>query len=162
MNKNRERKFPFLFMKTILSILLIIISLGSYSQTSLYGGIWNHQGKAAPFVYVELEENQSYGFSYSPIFGAGLNSVNQLTGVIGFDTKLGYSEIQPIVGFGVEFFGWDRVHQDYMPNFRAGVRYKRFRLLSSIHWNFKEVETKWGPASQPGSRLTYGIFYDFK
>lgn len=144
------------------TLLLLVICLGSYSQTSVYAGAWKNQNKARPYLFIETQETQSIGFSYSPIFGVGYNSLNKLSGLIGFDTKFGYSEVQPILGFGVEFFGYDKVYQDYLPTFRAGFRYKRVRLLSSINWKFKDVETKLGPAKEPSSVLTYGLFVDLK
>lgn len=144
------------------TMLLLNLCFKSYSQTSIYAGVWKNGSKARPYAYVETGETQGIGFSYSPVLGIGYNSVNRLSGTIGFDTKLGYGEVQPILGFGVELLGWDKVYQDYMPNFRAGFRYKRVRVLSSVNWGFEDVDTKWGTVKKPSSKLTCGLFVDLK
>lgn len=148
--------------KLLISFALILVCYNAKSQTSIYAGVWKNESKTRPYAFVELGETQYLGFSYSPILGIGYNSLNKLSSVIGFDTKLGYNEVQPILGFGVEFFGYDKVYQDFMPTFRAGLRYKRVRILSTVNWNFEDVETKLGLVKQPVSKLTYGLFIDLK
>jgi hypothetical protein len=148
--------------KYIFVLVFSLISTISFSQTTLYGGVWRHQDKARPYLFIGTGKNYGYGFTYTPILGLGYNSENKVSGLIGFDTEFGYSKVQPVAGFGVELFGYDRVYQDFMPNFRLGLKAGRFRILSSLDWKFKNIETKLGPAFQPISKITYGLFYDFK
>lgn len=148
--------------KVLTFVILLALCCKVQSQTSVYAGVWKNESKTRPYAYVELEERNYLGFSYSPIFGIGQNSLNKLSGTIGFDTKLGYGNVQPILGFGIEFFGYEKVYQDFMPTFRAGLRYKKIRLLSTVNWNFEDVETKFGVVKRPLSLLTYGLFIDLK
>jgi len=149
-------------IRLISTLAFLFISIVSFSQTSIYGGVWSIEKNPRPYFYFGTGKTYGSNFTYSPVLGIGVNSENKVSGMIGFDTEFGYGELQPLAGFGVEMFGWEQVYQDFMPNFRVGLKYKRVRFLSSMNWDFNKIETKLGPALRPVSKLTYGLFYDFK
>ena len=101
-------------------------------------------------------------FKYSSLLGVGVNSISKPSLMAGFDAEFGKGNLSYISGFGMEFFGWKKYYQDFMPQLRMGVKYKNVMLMSSNNWYFKDVLLKEGWVKQPNPRVSLGIFYVIK
>jgi hypothetical protein len=151
-------------MKFFLVSILLFFSLNSLSQSYSYLGFWNDRTTflSRPYIYKSVMIRDYTSFNYSSLIGVGVNCLGKPSVMAGFDLELGQSDTKYIAGFGMEVFGWKKYYQDFMPQFRAGIKYKNVMLMGSNNWSFRDTLLKAGWAKKPVPGFSIGLFYVIK
>lgn len=156
-------------MKKLFILILILISVNFAKAQTVYGGLIldensNYMSTSfRPYINGRVDEKKLWnGLMYSPVIGAGINSVGNISLAIGYDLGLPFKTITPLNflwGFSIEYFGMDEVYQDFMPNMRMGFESNRFIFVVTNNWKYEIVNTPIGTAIEPKIRPTIGLFY---
>lgn len=155
--------------RIVLVISLLFISYFSFSQKGYGGLIYDKNASSAfirPYVIAKLSEKDfGGGLSYSPIVGAGMNTLGNISAQLGFDLYQSLNDndnIRLLAGFGVELLGWQEVHQEYMPNLRFGFETKKWILLGTTNYTFKPIYVFGERLLEPTIKPTFGLFYKIR
>lgn len=70
------------------------------------------------------------------VIGFGVNYYNKPNISIGQDWVFG----KVLIGPGISFFGYGDIFQNYLPELRLGLEFKRFKIIGTTYWNYKDVE----------------------
>lgn len=156
-------------MKKLFILILILLSVNFVKAQTVYGGLIldensNYMSTSfRPYINGRVDEKKLWnGLMYSPVIGAGINSVGNISLAIGYDLGLPFKTITPLNflwGFSIEYFGMDEVYQDFMPNMRMGFESNRFIFVATNNWKYEIVNTPIGTAIEPKIRPTIGLFY---
>lgn len=153
----------------VMMLYLMFASIYFAEAQTVYGGIIIDENSnymttnIRPYINGRVDEKRLWnGLMYSPIIGAGINSVGNLSLAIGYDLGIGIKTSAPLNflwGFSIEYFGMNEVYQDFMPNMRIGLESNRFIFVATNNWKYVNVNTPIGIAVEPKIRPTIGIFY---
>ena len=149
--------------KTLMFIAFLLLVLVSYGQknTKFYGGLYlsDQSIVVRPYVYYNFYPNNSDYIKINSVIGVGVNYYNKLNITIGQDWLI---NDKFLISPGISFFGYKEIYQNYLPELRTGLKFKKNMVIATTYWNYRDVELEIGQiGKQPKLKFTIGYFRSF-